>query len=189
MTSWLVTVYPGTLLRPQYLQELVRRPVLYEDRYPDEQNPKRVANRGQGYSMGKVLAERAFADAADESGRWDAITCCPGDNVGPIQSAHQKNSGPWQHHIETMLLGKYSQNVVGAYRAWYTVDVRDLAEAHIRMLESVNVSKGERFIAWSIETRNVEEVCASIDRLLPEIGFAGAELVDPLPKKGTSERG
>jgi nucleoside-diphosphate-sugar epimerase len=157
--------------------------VLYEDRYPDEQNPKRVANRGQGYSMGKVLAERAFADAADESGRWDAITCCPGDNVGPIQSAHQKNSGPWQHHIETMLLGKYSQNVVGAYRAWYTVDVRDVAEAHIRMLESVNVSNGERFIAWSTETRNVEEVCASIDRLLPELGFAGAELVDPLPEK------
>jgi nucleoside-diphosphate-sugar epimerase len=82
-----------------------------------------------------------------------------------------------------MLLGKYSQNVVGAYRAWYTVDVRDVAEAHIRMLESVNVSNGERFIAWSTETRNVEEVCASIDRLLPELGFAGAELVDPLPEK------
>jgi nucleoside-diphosphate-sugar epimerase len=165
------------------IQELVRRPVLYEDRYPDEQNPNRQTNRGQGYSMGKVLAERAFADAAEESGRWDAITCCPGDNVGPILSAHQKNFGPWQHHIETMLLGKYSQNVMGAYRAWYTVDVRDVAEAHIRILESVNVSNGERFIAWSTETRNVEDVCASIDRLLPELEFAGAELVDPLPDK------
>lgn len=165
------------------IQELVRRPVLYEDPYPDEQNPNRQTNRGQGYSMGKVLAERAFADAAEESGRWDAITCCPGDNVGPILSAHQKNFGPWQHHIETMLLGKYSQNVMGAYRAWYTVDVRDVAEAHIRILESVNVSNGERFIAWSTETRNVEDVCASIDRLLPELEFAGAELVDPLPDK------
>ena len=165
------------------IQELVRRPVLYEDRYPDEQNPNRQTNRGQGYSMGKVLAERAFADAAEESGRWDAITCCPGDNVGPILSAHQKNFGPWQHHIETMLLGKYSQNVMGAYRAWYTVDVRDVAEAHIRILESVNVSNGERFIAWSTETRNVEDVCESIDRLLPELEFAGAELVDPLPDK------
>lgn len=164
-------------------QELVRRPVLYEDRYPDEQNPNRQTNRGQGYSMGKVLAERAFADAAEESGRWDAITCCPGDNVGPILSAHQKNFGPWQHHIETMLLGKYSQNVMGAYRAWFTVDVRDVAEAHIRMLESVNVYNGERFIAWSTETRDVEDICASIDRLLPELGFAGAELVDPLPDK------
>jgi hypothetical protein len=50
------------------------------------------------------------------------------------------------------------------------------------MLESVNVENGERFIAWSTETRNVEDVCASIDRLLPELGFAGAELIDPLPE-------
>ncbi len=177
-----VTSSIAAVISEQDIQELVRRPVLYEDRYPDEQNPKRLPERGQGYSMGKVLAERAFADAADASGRWDAITCCPGDNVGPIQSAHQKNGGPWQHHIETMLLGKYTQNVIGAYRAWYTVDVRDVAEAHIRMLESVNVKNGERFIAWSTETRNVEDVCASIDRLLPELGFAGAELVDPLPE-------
>ncbi len=177
-----VTSSIAAVISEQDIQELVRRPVLYEDRYPDEQNPKRLPERGQGYSMGKVLAERAFADAADASGRWDAITCCPGDNVGPIQSTHQKNGGPWQHHIETMLLGKYTQNVIGAYRAWYTVDVRDVAEAHIRMLESVNVNNGERFIAWSTETRNVEDVCASIDRLLPELGFAGAELIDPLPE-------
>ena len=178
----IVTSSIAAVISEQDIQELVRRPVLYEDRYPDEQNPKRLPERGQGYSMGKVLAERAFADAAEASGRWDAITCCPGDNVGPIQSAHQKNGGPWQHHIETMLLGKYTQNVIGAYRAWYTVDVRDVAEAHIRMLESVNVDNGERFIAWSTETRNFEDVCASIDRLLPELGFAGAELIDPLPE-------
>jgi dihydroflavonol-4-reductase len=165
------------------MQEYVRRPVLYEDRYPDEENPNRRADRGQGYSMGKVLAQRAFSDAADSSGRWDAITCCPGDNVGPILSAHQKDFGPWQHHIETMLLGEYSQNVMGAYRPWYTVDVRDTAEAHVRLLEDINVENGQRFIAWSTETPKVEEVCASIDRLLPELGFAGATLIDPLPEK------
>jgi nucleoside-diphosphate-sugar epimerase len=161
----------------------VRRPVLFEGRYPDEQNPNRTTARGQGYSIGKVIAERAFADAARSSGRWDAITCCPGDNVGPILSRHQKERGPWQHQIETMLLGRYSQNVVGAYRPWYTVDVRDVAEAHIRMLERDGLENGERFIAWSTETRNVEDVCASIDRLLPELGFAGATLFDPLPEK------
>jgi len=178
-----VTSSIAAVISEQDIQELVRRPVLYEDRYPDEQNPKRLAERGQGYSMGKVLAERAFADAADASGRWDAITCCPGDNVGPIQATHQKNFGPWQHNIETMLLGEYTQNVIGAYRPWFTVDVRDVAEAHIRMLESVNVENGQRFIAWSTETRNVEDVCASIGRLLPELGFAGATLIDPFPEK------
>lgn len=165
------------------VQELIRRPVLYEDRYPDELNPNRSATGGQGYSMGKLLAERAFSEAAQASGRWDAITCCPGDNVGPILSQHQKNAGPWQHNIETMLLGEYTENILGAYRDWYTVDVRDTAEAHIRMLESVNVKNGQRFIAWSTETRDVKDVCASIDRLLPELGFAGAKLIDTHPEQ------
>lgn len=178
-----VTSSIAAVISEQDMQELVRRPVLYEDRYPDEQNPKRTPERGQGYSIGKVLAERVFSDAGEESGRWDAITCCPADNVGPILSAHQKNFGPWQHNIETMLLGEYSQNVVGAYRPWFTVDVRDVAEAHIRMLESDRVVNGERLIAWSTETRNVEDICASIDRLMPELGFAGATLVDPFPEK------
>jgi len=163
------------------IQELVRRPVLYEDRYPDEQNPKRTPERGQGYSMGKVVAQRAFSDAAQRSGRWDAITCCPADNVGPIQSAHQKNMGPWQHIIEGMLLGKYDQT--GAYRPWMTVDVRDDADCHIGLLESVQVKNGERYIAWSTDTRNVEDICADIARLLPELGHDTPEVTDPFPDR------
>jgi nucleoside-diphosphate-sugar epimerase len=163
------------------LQEVARRPVFYEDRYPDEMNPKRTPERGQGYSMAKLIAERAFAEAAQASGRWDAITCCPGDNVGPIQSAHQKDMGPWQHHIETMLTGKYVQN--GAYRPWMTVDVRDDAKVHIRLLESLEVKNGERYIAWSADKRNVEDICADISRLLPELNLAPPELVDPFPDR------
>lgn len=178
-----VTSSIAAVISEQDIQELVRRPVLYEDRYPDEHNPKRSPERGQGYSMGKVLAERAFADAARLSRRWDAVTCCPGDNVGPILSPHHQDGGPWQHNIKTMLMGEYSQNVVGAYRPWFTVDVRDVAQAHIRLLENVGVQNGQRFIAWSTETRDVEAICASISRLLPEIGFAGAKLVDPFPEK------
>jgi nucleoside-diphosphate-sugar epimerase len=178
-----VTSSIAAVISEQDMQELVRRPVLFEGRYPNEQNPNRTTARGQGYSIGKVIAERAFADAARSNGRWDAITCCPGDNVGPILSRHQKERGPWQHQIETMLLGRYSQNVVGAYRPWYSVDVRDVAEAHIRMLERDGLHNGERFIAWSTEARDVEDVCASIDRILPELEFAGATLFDPLPEK------
>lgn len=163
------------------IYEVARRPVFYEDRYPDESNPKRTPDRGQGYSMGKLFAERAFADAADASGRWDAITCCPGDNVGPILSAHQKDMGPWQHNIETMLLGKYFQN--GAYRPWMTVDVRDDALCHIGLLESTEVANGERFIAWSTDVRKVENICADIDRLLPEIGHDTPEVTDPFPDR------
>ena len=49
-----------------------------------------------------------------------------------------------------MLLGKYYQN--GAYRPWMTVDVRDDAECHIRLLENVDIENGDRFIAWSTDT-------------------------------------
>ena len=176
-----VTSSIAAVISEMDLQELVRRPVCDEDRYPDEQNPKRTIARGQGYSMGKLIAQRAFSEAAERSGNWDAITCCPADNVGPIQSAHQKDMGPWQHNIEMMLLGKYYQN--GAYRPWMTVDVRDDALCHIGLLESVKVNNGERYIAWSTDTRNVEDICASIDRLLPEIGHDAPDVTDPFPER------
>ena len=176
VTRVIVTSSIAAVISEADIQELVKRPICDEDRYPDEFNPKRTPER-QGYSMGKVIAQRVFSDAAAENGNWDAITCCPADNVGPIQSAHQKNMGPWQHNIETMLLGEYYQN--GAYRPWMTVDVRDDAECHIGLLESVQVKNGERYIAWSTDTPKVEDICASIDRLLPELGHAGAKLIDP----------
>ncbi|HEY5105677.1 MAG TPA: NAD-dependent epimerase/dehydratase family protein [Caulobacteraceae bacterium] len=181
VTRMVVTSSIAAVISEADLKEIARRPVLYEDRYPDEADPRRTSERGQGYSMAKLTAERAFAKAAEASGAWDAIACCPGDNVGPIQSAHQKDMGPWQHNIETMLLGEYQQN--GAYRPWMTVDVRDDAKCHIALLESAEVKNGERYIAWSTDCRNVEEVCASITRLLPELALAPATLVDPFPDR------
>jgi nucleoside-diphosphate-sugar epimerase len=159
---------------------LVRRPVLYEDRYPDEQNPKRTPDRGQGYSMGKVLAERAFTEAAAASGDWDAITCCPGDNVGPILSAHQQDRA-WQQLIAEMLQGRCTQT--GAYRPWMPVDVRDDAACHIALAESAEVHNGERYIAWSTDTIDVEDICRRIDVVLPELRFAVPATVDPFPDR------
>ena len=178
VTRVVVTSSVAAVMSEGSIGELERRPVLYEDRYPDELHPKRTPDR-QGYSMGKVLAQRAFSDAAEEAGNWDAITCCPADNVGPIQSPHQKDMGPWQHNIEMMLLGQYNQNA--GYRPWMTVDVRDDAECHIGLLESVHVQNGERYIAWSTDTPKVEEICASIDRVLPELGHAAPEVTDIHP--------
>lgn len=177
----IVTSSIAAVISEMDLQELVRRPVCDEDRYPDEQNPKRTIARGQGYSMGKLIAQRTFSEAAQLSGNWDAITCCPADNVGPIQSPHQKDMGPWQHIIEMMLLGKYYQT--GVYRPWMTVDVRDDAASHIGLLESDQVKNGERYIAWSTDTRNVEDICASIDRLLPELGHDAPDVTDTFPER------
>jgi nucleoside-diphosphate-sugar epimerase len=166
------------------INELVRRPLLDEDRYPVESNPKRTPERGQGYSMGKVIAQRSFADAAERSGGWDAITVCPGDNVGPILSAHHKDGGPWQHLIERMLEGRCEIfQGTGPYRPWMTVDVRDDADCHIGLLESDHVANGERYIAWSTDVRTYEDVVATIDRVLPELRHDPGPIVDATPER------
>lgn len=179
-----VTSSVAAIISEADINELVRRPVLDEDRSPDESNPKRTPERGQGYSMGKVIAQRAFSDAAATSGRWDAVTVCPADNVGPIQSAHQQSGGPWQHLIGRMLQGRCEIfQGTGPYRPWMTVDVRDDAACHIGLLESELVANGERYIAWSTETRNYEDICTSIDRVLPELRHDPGPIVDATPER------
>jgi len=180
-----VTSSVAAVISEADITELVRRPICDEDRYPDESNPKRTPERGQGYSIGKVIAQRAFADAAAASSAgWDAITVCPADNVGPIQSAHQRKGGPWQHLIERMLLGRCEIfQGTGPYRPWMTVDVRDDAACHSGLLESERVGNGERYIAWSTERRSYEDVVATIDRVLPELRFDPGPVADNTPER------
>ncbi len=167
------------------IQEMARRPVIDEDRTPDESNPKRTAGRGQGYSIGKVIAQHAFADAAAATGgRWDAVTVCPGDNIGPIQSAHQRSGGPWQDLIGRMLEGYVEVfHGTGPYRPWMTVDVRDDAACHVGLLESDRVHNGERFLAVSTDMRSYEDLVATIGRVLPELGYDPGPIADPAPER------
>ena len=59
----------------------------------------------------------------------------------------------YQEYVE----GK-ATNQNGVYRPWMTVDVRDDAICHVELLSSVAVKNGERYIAWSTDTVNVEYV-------------------------------
>jgi nucleoside-diphosphate-sugar epimerase len=103
-----VTSSVAAVISESNFDEMVKRPVIYEDRYPDSDNP-----RVSGYSRSKQQAEHSFAEAAEQDGSWDAITCCPADNVGPIQSAHQGDAGPWQGLMKKMLLGECNPAVHG----------------------------------------------------------------------------
>ena len=85
--------------------------------------------------------------------------------------------------MKKMLLGECKPAVHG-YRPWHTVDVRDTAECHIGLLRSVMVRNGERYIAYSTEKIDVEAVCARIDRLLPELGYATPDLTENLDEAG-----
>ncbi|HEY3483855.1 MAG TPA: hypothetical protein VGK49_00670, partial [Ilumatobacteraceae bacterium] len=179
-----VTSSLAAIISETDITELQRRPVVDEDREPDESNPKRTAERGQGYSIGKVIAQHAFADAAAASGRWDALTVCPADNVGPILSAHHRTGGPWQHLIARMVEGRCEIfHGTGPYRPWMTVDVRDTAACHVGLLESANVANGERYLAWSTETRAYEDIARSIDRVLPELRHDTGEIADNAPDR------
>ena len=169
-----VTSSVAAVVSESNFEEMVKRPVIYEDRYPDGDSP-----RVSGYSRSKQQAEHLFAEAAAAGGAWDAITCCPADNVGPIQSAHQGNAGPWQGLIKKMLKGECNPAVHG-YRPWHTVDVRDTANCHMKLLENVNVCNGERFIAYSTDKIDIEEVCRRIDQLLPELRYATPDLSEDL---------
>jgi hypothetical protein len=71
----------------------------------------------------------------------------------------------------------------GPYRPWMTVDVRDDAACHIGVLESDRVANGERYIAWSTETRSYEDICRSIDRVLPELRHDPGPIVDNSPDR------
>jgi hypothetical protein len=45
------------------------------------------------------------------------------------------------------------------------------------------VANGERYIAWSTDTRPVEQICADIDRLLPELGHLTPAVSDDFPER------
>lgn len=180
-----VTSSIAAIISEADITELQRRPLVDEDREPDESNPKRTPDRGQGYSIGKVIAQHAFAEAAAASGgQWDAITCCPGDNVGPILSPHHKDGGPWQHLIELMLRGRCEIfQGTGPYRPWMPVDVRDDAACHVGLLESATAANGQRFIAFSAEKVPYEDIVAGIGRVLPELHYESGPVVDKSPDR------
>ena len=71
----------------------------------------------------------------------------------------------------------------GPYRPWMTVDVRDDAACHVGLLESESVANGERYLAWSTETRNYEDIARSIDRVLPELHHDPGEIADNSPDR------
>ena len=84
-----------------------------------------------------LLLTESVRRGAASNGQWDAITCNPADNIGPILSPHHEWTG-WQHTIGDIVAGNDFPQT-NAYRPWQVVDVRDCAAAHIALLESVTV--------------------------------------------------
>jgi nucleoside-diphosphate-sugar epimerase len=118
------------------------RPPLTSDRASDEtvwsdpQDPQFDA-----YRVSKILAERAAWDFVNGEGKSSALTTIlPGAVFGPIRDA--ENLGSVQI-IQGMLRGR-----PGALPrlGFWIVDVRDLADLHIRAM-TADAAAGQRFIA------------------------------------------
>eukprot|EP00746_Dinoflagellata_sp_MGD_P087002 gnl/MRDRNA2_/MRDRNA2_34505_c0_seq1.p1 gnl/MRDRNA2_/MRDRNA2_34505_c0~~gnl/MRDRNA2_/MRDRNA2_34505_c0_seq1.p1 ORF type:complete len:418 (+),score=65.58 gnl/MRDRNA2_/MRDRNA2_34505_c0_seq1:109-1254(+) len=160
------------------IAELRRRPVIDEARYPNAENALGI----NGYVIGKLRSERVFFDGASGSGgRWDMFIVNPSDIIGPVLSKHhvcaRKAFTPWHCHIARIVEGsEFSQNF--EYRPWWIVDVRDTAEAHVRLLESTHVSfevdacHRNRYFVCSTNTIKVEDIGSIILKLLPEAHLA-----------------
>ena len=71
------------------------------------------------------------AAAAASGGKFDVMHCNPGDIIGPILSAHQVTG--FQEDVGELMKGNpLPQHRNG--RPWMTVDVRDVAIAHVGLL-------------------------------------------------------
>ena len=63
------------------------------------------------------------------------------------------------------------------------VDRRDDADCHVGLLESTLIGNGERFLAGSTDRMNAEDICASIGRLLPELGHVPPTVTVPFGER------
>jgi len=115
-----------------------------DDRTPDSvsdesQWTSRAEGIGRAYDQSKMLAERAAWDFAAANSGTELVTILPSLVLGPVLTPD--NLGSVQV-VSRLMSGK----VPGVPRIGFTlVDVRDVADAHIRAMTSPEAA-GERFI-------------------------------------------
>jgi len=147
-------------------------PIVDERRHP---GPCESLGPGN-YNVMKDVTEQFFFQAASASSAsgtniqaWAAVSANPGDVIGPILSNHQATE-TWQGKIAGMLTGINPPQEDGGSaphrRPWFTVDVRDVAEAQVRMLEN-SVASGERFLLTDMTRIHPGDVGARINDLFP----------------------
>lgn len=130
-------------IMPTSQQEYAVHPGIDETREPS------AAVVGQNsYAMTKRSTEHLFAyQASISAGKWSAIMANPSDIVGPVLSPHQARE-TWQGKIAGIIEGVPAPQEDGG-RPWMLVDVRDVAEAEVRLAECPDVQSGERFMLTS----------------------------------------
>ena len=98
-------------------------------------------NRDIAYSMTKVDTEKYCYDEAENSGGgFDCFGIMPWTVIGPLLCAKHNMQFAWQSQIGDLVNGFSHQDM-----AYNIIDVRDVAEAQLRIAESSVVSNGDRY--------------------------------------------
>jgi len=151
----------------------IERPFLDETREPGAEQAGK-----HSYAITKRTTEHLLAyQASVSNGSWSVVIVNPSDVVGPVLSPHQA-SETWQGKIAGIVQGIPATQEPGG-RPWMLVDVRDVAEAQIRLAESTDVQSGERFIATSGDKILPEDIGPRIMELFP--GYDCATTLAPGP--------
>jgi len=162
-------------IMPSGLKEFVMNPAIDETREPAADKAGAA-----GYAITKRSTEHFFTyQASISGGRWSVITGNPGDIVGPVCAPHQARE-TWQGMIAGIVEGRPSPQEPSG-RPWMLVDVRDVAEAEIRLAESNDIESGQRFMLVSGDKILPEDIGGRIMELFPE--YNCATTVAPGPDK------
>ena len=94
------------------------------------------------YAIAKVKTEKLVFAAAEEDGRFDAISVCPSIGIGPLLSPLH-GLGSWQLMVGRMLEGQPCSR--GWRQLLNIVDVRDVGEAQARIIQSDVCGNGDRY--------------------------------------------
>ncbi len=144
-------------------------------------------NGGVAYAMAKVATEQQVNRAAEEDGRFDAVSVCPCVVLGPLLARTQEGVGSWQYAVARMLEGLPCPR--GWQALWNIVDVRDVAEAHVLIAESGTVKPSSRYQLTATGRSgelDVWQLQAHLQNLFPNIHVGGApmEMQEYLERRG-----
>ena len=99
-------------------------------------------NRDIAYSMTKVATEKYCYEEGEKSGgQFDCFGIMPWTVVGPVLCAKHNIQYGWQAMVGDLMKGFSHPDM-----NYNIVDVRDVAEAQLRIAESDAVSNGDRYI-------------------------------------------
>ena len=160
----------------------------YEGRWTEENIPK---DRDTAYAMAKANTERMLYKAAEEDGRFEAMSILPVHVIGPVMCDNHNHFWSWMSCIIRMLQGEPYKKAPGGRMLWNNVDVRDTARAHRLCAESSVAKNGSRYILSAVD-RSGElftwELQAKLKELFPGIKeIGGEEMEGGQPKEATRD--